>query len=56
MPTMITRSSGLLRYDKSFTGPPSELRVDSRKSLYMIKKLYKSSFSIIGMAVYRVTQ
>jgi hypothetical protein len=51
---MITRSSGLLRYDKSFTGPFSELRVDSRKSLYMIKKLYGSSFSRTGIAVYQI--
>ena len=51
---MMTRSSGRLRYDKSFTGPFSELRVDSRKSLYMIKKLYGSSFSISGNAVCNV--
>ena len=53
---MITRSSDLLRYDKSFTGPVSELRVDSRKSLYIIKKLYGSSFSMIGNAVYHTVQ
>jgi hypothetical protein len=32
------------------------LRVASRKSLYIIKKLYGSSFSRIGIAVYRIVQ
>jgi hypothetical protein len=45
-----------LRYDTSFTGPFSVLRVASRKSLYIIKKLYGSSFSRTGDAVYRIVQ
>jgi hypothetical protein len=53
---MITWSRDLLRYDRSFIGPFSVLRVDSRNSLYMIKKLYGSNFSIIGNAVYHISQ
>jgi hypothetical protein len=54
--TMMTQSSGLLRYDKSFTGPFSVLRVALWKSLYIIKKLYGSSFSRIAIAVYHIVQ